>query len=276
MQKRKPFLLSLLLMSGMTLSAQTMSVLPEGEVATHSDQFFVGQAASISFADGKMTVTPASGKGAAQTYDVSETAASLQFSDQAVVPVNLRDIPGLTYGMTTLVAPETLDLSAISVANDLKAYYATSVSESSINLAAVAVIGKEQAAILSGEKGWYCIPVNNSASLSPLTNLFRGSLTDSYTVKATDNIYAFSISRASFCPVAAGVTIGAGKAYLPAPQGTASSLSLNFDALTEEETAIGAVSAGVAIDAPSYNAAGQQVSPTAKGIVISNHKKVIK
>ncbi len=276
MKNSKFFLPSIMLLASMAMNAQTMSVHPEGETTTHSDQFFVGQAASISFADGKMTVTPASGKGAAQTYDVSATPASLQFSDQTVVPVNLRDIPGLTYGMTTLVAPETLDLSAISVANDLKAYYATSVSESSINLAAVTVIGKEQAAILSGEQGWYCIPVNNSASLSPLTNLFRGSLTDSYTVKATDNIYAFSITRASFCPVSAGVTIGAGKAYLPAPQGTASSLSLNFDALTEEETSIGAVSAGAATDAHIYNVAGQHVSPTANGIIISNHKKVMK
>lgn len=104
-------------------------------------------------------------------------------------------------------------------------------------------------------------------------NILKGST--AFTGKATENMtrYALSNQDGMLHPVAEGVEIPAGKAYLEVPTvAAARALKLVFD---DEVTGVTNIATENAADARYFNLQGQRVNANTKGIVIKNGRKYI-
>lgn len=153
----------------------------------------------------------------------------------------------------------------------LKAYKISAANASSVTLTEVTTaVAKNTGLILTGTAGEsYNIPVLGSGTDISASNLLVAS-------DGTSNVTsAYVLSEGKFHPVqAAGITIPAGKAYLPA--GSISSAHALDIVFGDETTGIKAVeNAQPILDGAFYNLAGQRVAQPAKGLYIVNGKKVI-
>ena len=168
-------------------------------------------------------------------------------------------------------------LAEAELPEGVKAYKVATAAGSSARLEEVAVaVAAGTGLIFKGTKdATYNIPVAESASTLS-GNLLVG-VTDAagYTTTSASDAYALSKSDGMLHPVAANVTIPAGKAYLPASYfaSNARSISLVFD---DETTGIGAsLMNSERVNNEVYNLNGQRVAQPSKGLYIVNGRKVV-
>ncbi|MBR1791962.1 MAG: chitobiase/beta-hexosaminidase C-terminal domain-containing protein [Bacteroidaceae bacterium] len=212
-------------------------------------------------ADGDVTIAP-KGKGV-HIYKITV------ISNVETVPVTTN----CEGGLATFASTKILDLS--NLPEGVKAYKVSSATSSSAKLEEVNVaVPAGTGLIFKGTKGaTYNIPVAASASELSDNLLIGVTAVDGYTV-AADEVYALSKSDGLLHPVAEGVTIPAGKAYLPAGNiSGARAIALVFD---DESTGIAEMQAVKNVEnGKFYNLNGQQVAQPTKGLYIVNGRKVV-
>ncbi len=187
-------------------------------------------------------------------------------------------------GYTTQYIPTT----DVEIPSGVEAY-AGVISGSAISLKAIeTAISKEDAVVLKGSEGYYSFVPTTGVSKAAMNDL-EGS--DGTVTGAAGNIYALSQKSGAvgFYPVAASVTIPAGKAYLEYTASDPSSPVKGFTFVFDDDDATGislmedgrSQMEGGAI----YNIAGQRLdnsqftihnSQLKRGIYIVNGKKVLK
>lgn len=273
----KKGIMTMMLLGAMSLQmqAQIMTVITKtGDEDNRENMFYFGEEATITFSSGKMTIEPASGNGTKKTFTVGTSNTEMTFSQEQVEPVQLRVPEGQSYGVSTYVATNPLDISKTKDATDLTGYVLTSGTKTYVTAAKQMQIAAGDAFILRGEPGWYYLPVTEEA-IPEYKNILQGSLDTEYTVKEDDRIYALS-NYGEFWRVETGVSIPYKKAYYVAESGTQGalqSLSIVFEEDYEETMANGVMTVESNEASPAYNIAGQRVKNGAKGIVISSGKK---
>ena len=154
---------------------------------------------------------------------------------------------------------------------DAKAYIGT-INGSALHLDEIADIPAGTAVVISGT---YYNKVSTAATATTTGNVLKGS---NGSVTGGEGIYALAImnEKVGFYPVAASVTIPAGKAYLEYTStggGAVKGFTFVFDDATginEELRMMNEESSEVI-----YNVAGQRLSKMQKGINIVNGKKIM-
>ena len=234
MTKQK-ILLSLLLMGSIGMvKAQTVEIAPNGNDATHSEVLCTGGTVTFTFDGAKVTAT--SDYGATTEFTSTETATNFSFGETAVETMQLRTPEGFDYAVGSYVATGNLYFAGVkgnsTVGDVIRPYTASGCSTSAISLAGTDIINAGDAFVMSGEAGWYCVPVtSNTASYT--TNKFLGSTTETKTADGTQ--YALS-NEGTFKKVQSGLTIPAKRAYFvpeaASQAARAMSLTLDFDGTT--------------------------------------------
>ena len=228
-------LLSLLLMGSIGMvKAQTVEIAPNGNEATHSEVLCTGGTVTFTFDGAGVKAT--SDYGATTEFTSTETATNFSFDETAVETMQLRTPDGFDYAVGSYVATDNIDFSGVkgnsTVGDVIRPYIATGCSTSAISLAGTDIINAGDAFVMSGDKGWYCVPVtSNTASYT--TNKFLGSTTETKTADGSQ--YALS-NEGTFKKVQSGVEIPVKRAYFvpeaASPAARAMSLTLDFDGTT--------------------------------------------
>jgi hypothetical protein len=157
---------------------------------------------------------------------------------------------------------------------DAKAYIGT-INGSALHLDEIADIPSGTAVVISGT---YYNKVSTSATATTTGNKLLGS---DGTVSGGDGIYALAIKndKVGFYPVAASVTIPAGKAYLEYT-GTGGGAVKGFTFVFDDDDPTGIEDLKDSKDLKDsnviYNIAGQRINKMQRGINIVNGKKVLK
>ena len=186
-------------------------------------------------------------------------------------------------GTSTYVTTYPLDFSTVG---GLTVLIATGETQGYVVLSKVTQVPAGAPIIVKGEARDYKVPVCGATTYSDgetdgLTNKLEGKATESYTVKAGDNIYAIKKDKSEFRPVAENVVIPEKKAYFrseyPINTGTNAKPYI-IRGEEEDPTAVTTVEVVEAAKAKKFfNAAGQQVDENYKGFVITSAgKKIIK
>ena len=138
------------------------------------------------------------------------TVSSLKGWNLVKTPSATEDITTNVTGTASHVSTKALDFSG----SGLKAYVATSVTSSTVVLQEVATVPAGTAFVVKGNPSTtYKVDVTDDFTLN-VDNLFKGSTTESYSVKEGEKVYALSNITGSFKKVKEGVNIPSGKAYL--------------------------------------------------------------
>ena len=234
MTKQK-ILLSLLLMGSIGMvKAQTVEIAPNGNDATHNEVLCTGGTVTFKFDGAKVTAT--SDYGASTEFTSSETATTFTFGETAVETMQLRipEANDFDYAVGSYVATDNLDFSGVignsTVGTVIRPYTATGCTTSAISLEGQTIINTGDGFVMSGDKGWYCVPVTSSTA--SYTNKFFGSTTE--TTTADGSQYALS-NEGTFKKVQSGVTIPVKRAYFvpeAASQAARAILTLDFDGTT--------------------------------------------
>ena len=169
---------------------------------------------------------------------------------------------------TTFVAPAN-----VSFPSDVTAFIVTSMTDTSIHLEEIENVPEGTPVIVKATAA-------GTYTLTPTDEI--DDVTDNMLLASNGNvtggkgIYALSKQNdvVGFYPVAASVTIPAGKAYLvvEAPAGQAKT----FYGFDDNATGLNNVDANVNLNEAIYNLAGQRLSKMQKGINIVNGKKILK
>ncbi|MBQ8455208.1 MAG: hypothetical protein IJ537_07725 [Bacteroidaceae bacterium] len=173
-------------------------------------------------------------------------------------------------GYTTQYIPST----DVVIPSGVEAY-AGVIKGSSVSLVAIEnAISKEDAVVLKGDEGYYSF-VPTTGATQAATNDLQGS---DGTKNGGEGIYALAKKNdvVGFYPVAASVTIPAGKAYIEYSGAGVKGFNFVFDG--DDATGIGLTPDPSPVGEGSiYNLAGQMVNgKLPKGIYIVNGKKVLK
>ena len=195
-------------------------------------------------------------------------------TDSYPVPFNIHGIVNKisSAGYTTQYIPTT----DVTIPAGVEAY-AGVISGSAVSLKAIeTAISKEDAVVLKGNEGYYSFVPTSGISESASNDL-KGS---DGTKAGGDGIYALAKKGeegqevVGFYPVAATVTIPAGKAYLNTSAGV-KGFTFVFD---DDATGISLMEDGRSQmeDGAIYNLAGQRINKMQRGINIVNGKKVLK
>ena len=229
---RQKIILSLLLTCSMGMvKAQTVEIAPNGVPATHNEVLCTGGSVTFTFDGANVKAT--TDYGAKTEFTSSETATAFTFGETAVDTVQLRKPSGFDYAVGSHVASANLDFTGVkgnsTIGTVIRPYTATGCTTSAITLEGQTVINSGSAYVMSGDSGWFCVPVTAS-SASYTTNKFQGSTTQSVTSDATQ--YALS-SEGTFKKVQSGVVIPIKRAYFIPESASAAakaiSLFLDFD-----------------------------------------------
>ena len=167
---------------------------------------------------------------------------------------------------TTFVAPAN-----VSFPNDVTAYIVTSMTDTSIHLEEIKNVPEDTPVIVKATAA-------GTYTLTPTDEI--DDVTDNMLLASNGNvtggkgIYALSKQNdvVGFYPVAASVTIPAGKAYLNTGADVKGYV-FDFD---DDATGIENLNANVNLNEAIYNLAGQRLSKMQKGINIVNGKKILK
>ena len=242
MTKRKILLLLLLTCTIGMMMAQTVTISPNGEPATHNEVLCTAGKVTFTFDGAKVTAT--SDYGAKTEFTTSVTATGFAYSETAVETVQLRTPStapsGSTDGVASYVATDNLDFSGVqgnsTVGTVICPYTASGCTTESITLQKQTVINAGSAFVMNGDAGWFCVPVTSSTA--SYTNKFRGSATTATAASSTETRYALS-SDGTFRKVASTVNIPAKRAYF-VPETTEAAartetFTLDFDGTTAIE-----------------------------------------
>ena len=174
-------------------------------------------------------------------------------------------------GYTTQCIPST----DVEIPSGVEAY-AGVIKGSSVSLVAIEnAISKEDAVVLKGDEGYYSF-VPTTGATQAATNDLQGS---DGTKNGGEGIYALAKKNdvVGFYPVAASVTIPAGKAYIEYNGAGVKGFNFVFDG--DDATGIGLTPDPSPVGEGSiYNLAGQRMdnSQLKRGIYIVNGKKILK
>ncbi|MCH5306474.1 MAG: hypothetical protein J1E37_00235 [Prevotella sp.] len=211
--------------------------------------------------NGDVTISYESGKPLRiQKLEFTPTAANIEITCEG--------------GLASYTTTSALDFSE----SEAKAYIVTSTSETSATLTEVTKVPANTGIIVMGTKGeTITVPfIEVDDDLDDVSeNKLEAVLTDK---KVEDNeAYALSKTDGKFHPVQEGVTIPAGKAYLPANLFTSNAreISLIIGDAEGGTTGISAVVNKETANNVFYNLAGQRVAQPTKGLYIVNGKKVM-
>ena len=204
-------------------------------------------------------------------------------------------IPGTTYSdYCTTIQPVAITITSAGAASfsstkaldfsnveGLKAYKATSKSDSYVHLDEVAQVPAGAGVIVKGAEGTYNVPVATGDVAALDGNLLVGTAEAEYTV-GDDYGKVFKYVKTNtgvvgFQKAKEGWTCQVGHAYLYFPETQAREFIGIFD--EDISTGIEAIDNSQLTmdnDAPAYNLAGQKVGKGYKGIVVKNGKKVVK
>jgi hypothetical protein len=179
-----------------------------------------------------------------------------------IIPVAKNVTIGET-GKATLAYKNNLNFEGTDVA----AYTAT-LNGDRLTLTQENVIPAETGVIIEGEAGSYDIPVTDQTPNA--VSVLTAALTD-YTAVAGDFVLTKQNDNVVFAPAAEGLTVKAGKAYLPAAEIPADAKVIYF-----EDEATGIQSMKVAENNGAYyTISGLRVTQPTKGLYIHNGKKVV-
>ena len=174
--------------------------------------------------------------------------------------------PAKTY--TTLTSAYALDFTSVS--SDLKAYIATEIADSKVQMMQVNKVPANTGLVLKATTPGSAVnvPVFDGKNADNVTgNKMAGSA--SATTAIAEN-GGYILKDGVFQPASAG-TLAAGKAYLAIAVSAARTLEMTFD---DEVTAIETVKTQKA-DGQYFNLAGQRVATPTKGLYIVNGRKVV-
>ena len=176
-------------------------------------------------------------------------------------------------GWATITTPATY---AVSFDEKTEVYIATANNDESITLKKISDAPAMTPVVIHASEGSYTMTKIENATSIVTDNILQSS--DGTQVgDGNGNYYVLGMQNAGvgFGPLANGVTLAKGKAYLVP---TSPSGFLTFVIGDEDETTtINAVdAAGMDDDTPVYNLAGQKVGKDYKGVVIVNGRKVVR
>ncbi len=234
--------------------------------------------------DGKYSINVVQ---SSRTYDATATAygyddaadTNIGFDDNVVKNFKLTSKANVSVTVTsaewaTITTPATY---AVSFDENTEVYIATAEEGSSIKLTKIDDAPAMTPVVIHASAGAYTMTQKEFATSDVSTNILK-SAKGTEVGDGNGNYYVLGMQNAGvgFGPLADGVTLAKGKAYLVPT--TSGSGFLTFIIGDEDETTtINAVdAAGMDDDTPVYNLAGQKVGKDYKGVVIVNGKKVIR
>ena len=237
MTKQKILLSLLLTCSIGMVKAQTVEIDPNGVEATHNEVLCTGGTVTFTFSG--TTVTATSDYGASAEFTATTTPTVLTLDETTVETMQLRTPEGFSYSVGSYVATNNLDFSGVkgnsTIGTVIRPYIATGCTSKAITLEGQTIISGGDGFVMSGDIGWYCVPVTTSQA-SYTTNKFLGSTTEAFTSDGTQ--YALS-SAGTFRKVQSGVSIPATRAYfVPTTAAAAKLSSLDLDFEGTEATGI--------------------------------------
>ncbi len=192
-----------------------------------------------------------------------------------------------TAGFFSFVTFKDFDFST---ATNVEAYYATTASCDALitgtKLQLTKVTGKVPAGtplfLYAASAPCCTIPCCTTGATTLSDNCLKGEIDQSYTVTASDNIYALSKSDKMLHPVQmihpvqTGTTILPGLAYLKIPATSASSPTRAIELSTDQDvTGIEEIELDEEPNSIHYDLSGRQTDPLAKGLHIVNGKKIM-
>ena len=188
----------------------------------------------------------------------------------ALGKINLTSTIALTPAKTYTTLTSAKDLDFTSVSDDLKAFIATEIADSKVQMVQVNKVPAGTGLVLKATTPGSAVnvPVFDGTGADDVSaNKMAGSATETTAIAANGG---YILKDGVFQPATAG-TLAAGKAYLAIAAG-ARALEMSFD--DGEVTAIETVKAEKTNN-EYYNLAGQRVAQPTKGLYIVNGKKVI-
>lgn len=239
--------------------------------------------------------TPSSGSGtkvATYIYEGNEATVDIVFSDDGkyytTIQVTYPAQPQAysfymsEYGYATYYNDETASI----IPDGLKASVVESVSGKVINLMEIeGIIPAGCGVVLEGTPNELCVFVPTKEPGTVGENMLRGSYDYAYTVgddpDAEYKFYALSTKNGKVCFCWMEENGGRFKndpckAYLPIKQTSSTPTSANALFFDNTDGLKNVLTEGENVAHPSYNLAGQRVSDSYKGVVITNGKKVIR
>lgn len=210
-------------------------------------------------------------------YD-DATDNNITFADNVDKDFKLESKPTVSVTVTsaewaTITTPATY---AVSFDENTEVYIATAEEGNSIKLTKIDDAPAMTPVVIHATAGAYTMTQKATATSNVEANILK-SAKGNEVGDGNGNYYVLGMQNAGvgFGPLADGITLAKGKAYLIP---TSPSGFLTFVIGDEDETTtINAVdAAGMDDDTPVYNLAGQKVGKDYKGVVIVNGKKVIR
>ena len=234
--------------------------------------------------DGKFTKTSNPTINPTEAYIVADGATASELTIKAVEPVNPAGtvITIGTGGYSTFCSSIDVDFSGWT---DVKAWVATGYNNGNMTMQRVMNAEAGTGVLLTGEAG-ATATVAAADEVGWYSNLMVGVLeetTVSQVVGSYTNFYLTTKNGTTgfFKVASAGVTIGAGKAYLQLPTtlankigsgASARSISLTFE---DETTGISETVGHTVANQSAFDLQGRRVAQPKKGLYIVNGKKVM-
>lgn len=211
-------------------------------------------------------------------YD-DATDDNITFADNVAKNFELMSKPTVSVTVTsaewaTITTPATY---AVSFDENTEVYIATAEEGNSIKLTKIDDAPAMTPIVIHASAGAYTMTQKETATSDVSANILE-SAKGNEVGDGNGNYYVLGMNSSNvvgFGPLANGVTLAKGKAYIVPTSGSG---FLTFVIGDEDETTtINAVdAAGMDDDTPVYNLAGQKVGKDYKGVVIVNGKKVIR
>ena len=216
-------------------------------------------------------------------YD-DDTDTGVGFADNetynfVLVPAANVSVTVTSAEWATITTPATYDVSFDANA---KFYIATAVDDV-ITLTEITDAPAKTPVVVNAPAGSYTMTKIASAESNVAANLLEssdGSIVGNYV--DADNVGDYYVlgrtgGQIGFAPLANGVVLAAGKAYIPATEFATAKEFYPFVIGEDEATSINAVgTADMDENATMYNLSGQKVGKDYKGLVIVNGKKVVR
>ncbi len=204
-------------------------------------------------------------------YLYKKTSPTTYGFDETEV-VNVTDANWATY-----VTEDNIDFAN---STGIKAYKAISTTADGIKLEEITEAPKGTAVVIAADEAGYVLTVAASTPAAVTGNLLEAA-TGTETGDGAGNYYVLgknSSNVVGFGPLANGVTLAIGKAFIPGSAWTSAKGFLPF-VIGDEENETTSISEELRVkseESSAYNLAGQKVSKDYKGIVVVNGKKFVR
>ena len=177
-------------------------------------------------------------------------------------------------GYASFASTSALDFTGTGIT----AYIATENKSESITMTEITKVPANTGIVIKGAEGTVNVPVLVGDADATTGNMLKAA-TGAETGNGAGNYYVLgknSSDVVGFGPLANGVTLAKGKAYIDGAGLTAKDfLPIDFSDEENEATSINAIDAAE-VSGTAYNRAGQKVGKDYKGIVVVNGKKVVR